>query len=63
MELSGGHAMINLSLFLVKDEKRWNAVSGIEAKVGSGIVCSGNREKEPCAKRLFIDNDTCREAQ
>ena len=43
MELSGGHAMINLSLFLVKDEKRRNAVSGIEAKVGSGIVRSGNR--------------------
>ena len=42
MELSGGHAMINLSLFLVKDEKRRNAVSGIEAKVGSGLVRSGS---------------------
>lgn len=44
MELYGGHAMINLSLLLKKDEKRRNAVSGIEAKVGSDLVRSGNRE-------------------
>ena len=41
--------MINLSLPYCKDEKRWNAVSGIEAKVGSGIVRSGiGEEGSPC---------------
>ena len=41
--------MINLSLPYCKDEKRGNAVSGIEAKVRSGIVRSGSGEEEsPC---------------